>query len=325
MSKSFRAARGVAVIASLMLASVSVWAQDYPNREIRSLCNFAAGSGADILVRWYSDRLSKLTGRPVLVENRVGAQGNIATDALAKAKPDGYTINIAPASSTLAAAPHLYKSLPFDPERDFTAVTTIARLTFVIAVDAAKPINNATDLVEHLKKRPDQGFYGTGNNTGMVAAALFKDMAGLKTTGVPYKTSVQALGDLLSGSVDFIAYDATWAVGQMRAGKLRIVGVTAGNRSPSLPNIPTMAEQGFAGYDLSAWWGVVVPAGTPKPIVDRLAGWFNEITNAADTKEFLSRVATDPLPGTPEQMSAMLKTETDKWARFVNLAKIERQ
>ena len=211
--------RGAAVIASLAVASGSASAQDYPTREIRSLCNFAAGSGADILVRWYSDRLSKLTGRPVLVENRVGAQGNIATDALAKARPDGYTINIAPASSTLAAAPHLYKSLPFDPERDFTAVTTIARLTFVIAVDAAKPINNATDLVEHLKKRPDQGFYGTGNNTGMVAAALFKDMAGLKTTGVPYKTSVQALGDLLSGSVDFIAYDATWAVGQMRAGK----------------------------------------------------------------------------------------------------------
>src|SRR5438309_8527028 len=157
-----KADRAPALLAAAFfaLAAPLVAAQDYPAREIRSLCNFGAGSGADIVVRFYSDRLSKLAGKPVIVENKVGANGAIASDALAKARPDGYTIMITPASSTIAAAPYLFKNLPFDTTKDFDAVTTIASLSFVIAVDAAGPIKSVEELVAHLKQKPTSSFYG---------------------------------------------------------------------------------------------------------------------------------------------------------------------
>jgi tripartite-type tricarboxylate transporter receptor subunit TctC len=300
-------------------------AQDYPAREIRSLCNYAPGSGADIIVRFYSDRLSKLAGKPVIVENKVGAQGALATDALAKSKPDGYTILITPASSTIASAPYLFKSLPFDTDKDFQAVTTIASLSFVIMVDAAKPIHSMDELVAHLKSKPNNGFYGTTNNTGVIAAELLKAQAGLKTTYVPYKQNAQALTDLLLGQLDFLTFDATWASGQAKGGKIRILAATATKRSVALPEVPTLAELGYGGNDVSPWWGVVVAAGTPKPIVERLSAWFNQITAAEDTRRFLANSAFDPFPGSPEQMQALLKTDAARWKRYVELAKIEPQ
>jgi len=311
--------------AAIALTAPFAAAQEYPVREIRSLCNFGAGSGADILVRFYSDRLSKLAGKPVIVENKPGANGALATDALAKSKPDGYTILITPASSTIAAAPHLFKSLPFDTAKDFAAVTTIASLSFVIMVDAAKPIRSIAELVAHLKAKPNHGFYGTASNTGVIAAELFKAKAGLKTTYAPYKLNTQALTDLLLGQVDFLSYDATWASGQAQGGKIRILAATAAKRSVALPEVPTLAELGYGGNDVTPWWGVVVPAGTPKPVIDKLASWFNQITGAEDTKQFLTRTAFDPFPGSPAQMQALMKSDADRWRGYVELAKIEPQ
>jgi tripartite-type tricarboxylate transporter receptor subunit TctC len=301
-------------------------AQDYPAREIRSICNFTAGSGADIIVRFYSDRLSKLAGRPVVVDNKPGAQGVLATDFVAKAKPDGYTIMITPASSTLATAPHLFRQLPYDPLKDFASVTTINTLTFVIAVDAKRPFSSLQDLVSHLKTKPSHGLYGTGSNTGQVAAELFKATLGLSTTYVPYKANTQALTSLLQGDVDFISYDATWASTQNEPkGRLRILAVTSAKRSGTLPNVPTLAELGLKDFDVTPWWGVVVPAGTPRPVIDRLAGWFNQINAAEDTKAFLANYALDALPGTPESMAALLKKDMERWGGYVKLAKIEPQ
>ena len=310
----------------LFVLALPAWAQDYPAREIRSICNFSAGSGADIIVRFYSDRLSKLAGKPVVVENRPGVQGALASDFVAKSRPDGYTLMITPASSTIATAPHIFKKLPFDPVKDFAPVTTINSLAFVLAVDAAGPIESIKDLISHLKQKPGDGFYGTGSNSGQVAAELFKEYAGLRTTYVPYKVTTDALTGLLLGQVAFISYDATWAVTQSgQGGKLRILAATSAKRSAALPNVPTLQELGYKDFDITPWWGVVVPAGTPKPIIDRLAGWFNQITNAEDTKAFLARAALDPFPGSPEQMAALLKTETERWGRYVKLAKIEPQ
>jgi tripartite-type tricarboxylate transporter receptor subunit TctC len=316
--------RTLAAVA-FVLAAPLAFAQDYPAHEIRSLCNFGPGSGADIIVRFYSDRLSKLAGKPVIVENRPGANGALATDALAKSKPDGYTILITPASSTIASAPYLFKSLPFDTTTDFAAVATIASLPFVIMVDAARPIMSIDELVANLKSRPNQGFYGTPSNTGVIAAELFKAKAGLKTTYIPYKLNSQALTDLLLGQVDFLSYDATWASSQAKGGKVRILAVTAAKRSAALPEVPTLTELGYGGNDVTPWWGVVVAAGTPKAVVDRLAGWFNQITGAEDTKQFLANAAFDPLPGSPEQMQALLKSDAVRWKRYVELAKIEPQ
>jgi tripartite-type tricarboxylate transporter receptor subunit TctC len=311
-------------VAALLAAPVP--AQDYPAREIRSICNFAPGSGADIVVRYYSDRLAKLAGRPVVVENKPGAQGMLATDFVAKSKGDGYTILITPASSTLATAPHLFKKLPFDPLRDFAPVTTINSLAFVIAVDASKPVKTLEELVATLKAKPNHGLYGTGSNTGQVAAELLKARLGLATTYVPYKASTQALTSLLQGDVDFLSYDATWAATQMEPkGRLRVLAVTSARRSSTLPDVPTLAELGLKDFDITPWWGVVVPAGTPRPVIERLAGWFNEITSSAETKAFLARAALDAFPGSPEQMAALLRKDMERWGGYVKLAKIEPQ
>jgi tripartite-type tricarboxylate transporter receptor subunit TctC len=309
----------------LSLAALTATAQEYPAREIRSICNFAPGSGADIIVRFYSEKLAKLAGKPVVVENRPGANGAIATAELAKSRPDGHTIMITPASSTIAAAPHLFKNLPFDTTKDFAAVTTLASLSFVVMVDAAKPIHSVKDLVEHLKKKPNDGFYGTSNNTGIIAAELLKAAAGLKTTYAPYKVNTQALTDLLQGQLDFLTYDATWAVGQAKAGRVRIIAATAAKRSVAFPEVPTLKELGYGDNDVTPWWGVVVAAGTPRPLIERLAGWFNRISAEEDTKQFLARSAFDPFPGSPDQMQALMRSDAERWKRYVELAKIEPQ
>jgi tripartite-type tricarboxylate transporter receptor subunit TctC len=309
-------------LAAILAAAVpGAAAQGYPAREIHSICNFTAGSGADIVVRYYSDKLAKLAGKPVVVENRPGAQGLVATDYVAKSKPDGYTILITPASSTLATAPHIFKHVPFDPLKDFAPVTTINSLAFVIAVDAAKPVRKMDELIAQLKAKQGNGFYGTQSNTGQVSAELLKEQRGLQTVYVPFKATTDGLAALLSGDIDFLSVDATWAVTQQS--KIRILAVTSAKRAGALPDVPTMNELGFRDFDISPWWGVVVPAGTPRPIVERLARWFNEINAQDDTKQFLARAALDIFPGTPESMAALLRTETERWGRFVKLAKIE--
>jgi tripartite-type tricarboxylate transporter receptor subunit TctC len=311
------------LIALLLLCAPSVsFGQEYPAREIHSICNFAPGSGADIIVRFYSDALSKLAGKPVIVENKPGAQGSIASAYVAKSAPDGYTIHITPASSTLASAPHIWKTLPYDPMKDFAPVTTINSLSFVIAVDASKPIHKMSDLIAILKAKPGNGFYGTQSNSGQIAAELIKGSTGLQTTYVPFKVTGDAFTSLLGGSIDFMSVDATWARGQS---KVRILAVTATKRVGVLPDVPTLAEAGIPGVDVSPWWGVVVPAGTPRPIIDKLADWFNQITAAAETKQFLERAALDAMPGTPESMAALLKVEVERWGSFVKLAKIKPQ
>jgi tripartite-type tricarboxylate transporter receptor subunit TctC len=316
-------AKIAAALGALLLAA-HAWAQDYPAREIRSICNFAAGSGADIIVRFYSERLSKLAGKPVIVENKPGVQGTLASDYVAKSKPDGYTLMITPASSTLATAPFIFKKLPFDPLKDFAPVTSIASLSFVLAVDAAKPIKSIDELVKVLKAKPNHGFYGTGSNTGQVAAELFKEKLGLSTVYVPYKVTVDALAGVVGGGVDFISYDTTWAVTQ-HPHRLRILAVTAAKRQSTIPDIPTLSELGLGEFDIAPWFGVVVPAGTPRPVIDKLAGWFNDITTSPDTKAFLARASLDPFPGSPEQMASHLRTETERWGRWVRMAKIEPQ
>ena len=309
----------------LMLAfAATVRAQEYPVREIRSICNFAAGSGADIIVRYYSDRLARLAGKPVVVENKPGAQGLLATDHVAKARPDGYTILITPASSTLATAPHLFKTIPFDPLKDFATVTTLTSLAFVIAVDAAKPYRTLDQFVTALRAKQGNGFYGTQSNTGQVSAELFKEKLGLKTEYVPFKITGEAFTSLLAGNIDFMSVDATWAITQ-HPHKVRILAVTSAKRSGSLPDVPTLAELGVKDFDIAPWFGVVVPAGTPRPIVERLAGWFNQITNSEDTRQFLARSALDAFPGSPDSMAALLRSDLERWGGYVRLARIEKQ
>ena len=313
-----------AALLLFLLITTKAGAQDYPAREIRSICNFAPGSGADIVVRYYSDALAKLAGRPVVVDNKPGAQGLLASDFVAKSRPDGYTLMITPASSTLASAPHLFRKLPFDPVKDFDSVTTLLTLSFTITVDAAGPLRSVQDLVAHLKSKPGEGFYGTQSNSGQIAAELFKAKLGLKTTYVPFKVTGDAFTNLLGGNIDFMSVDSTWSA-TMHPARVRILAVTSAKRNSSLPDIPTLAELGLKDFDITPWWGVVVPAGTPRPVIDRLAGWFNQIGAQPETRQFLARQAADPFPGNPDSMAALMKADVERWGRYVKLAKIEPQ
>ena len=310
--------------AVLALAAASAGAQDYPAREIRSICNFGAGSGADIVVRYYSDRLSRVAGKPVVVENKPGAQGLLANDFVAKSRPDGYTILITPASSTLAIAPHIFKQLPFDPLKDFTPVTTLLTLSFAIGVRPENAARTIPEFIAQLKAKAGNGFYGTQSNSGQVAAELFKANTGLATAYVPFKITGDAFANLLSGNIDFMSVDSTWAA-TMHPSRVRLLAVTSAKRNPSLPDVPTLAELGFKDFDITPWWGVLVPAGTPRPIVERLAAWFNEINGDAETRTFLARQAAEAFPGTPESMAELLKSDIERWGRYVKLAKIEKQ
>ena len=309
----------------LALAAPLAAAEDYPARELHAICNYAPGSGADIMVRFYSDQLSRLAGKPVIVENKAGANGQIANDFVAKSKADGYTLLITPVSSTLTSAPYLFKQLSYDPAKDFAAVTTIATLSFVISVDAAKPIKSVPELISYLKSKQNNGFFGATSNAGLIAGELFKQGAGLNTTYVPYKANPNALADLVGGELDFIVFDSTWSLQQQTNRLTRIIAATSARRTSALSGVPTLAELGFGDIDVSPWWGVVVPAGTPAPIVAQLAGWFNRITASDAAKQFLSRSAFDPFPGTPESMAALMKTDAERWARYVKAAKIEPQ
>lgn len=310
---------------SACLSALPAAAQDYPAREIRAVSPVSPGSGGDILVRYYSDKLSKLAGKPVIVENKGGAQGIVGTEYAARARPDGYTLLITPASSMLAAQPHFFKKLSFDPFKDFTPVVPLAWLPFGIAVDGKSPIKTIGELVAHLKQKPEHGFYGMGNNSGLGTAELFKQMAGLKTVQVPYKTSAQGVGGLAGGQIDFLVWDMTFMSGQARAGRIRVLAVTSPSRSSAVPDIPTMVESGFPGFEITSWWGVVVPAGTPRPIIEKLAVWFGQISALEETRKFLHNVATDVLTGTPESMAARLKQEYERWGRLAKLARIEPQ
>jgi tripartite-type tricarboxylate transporter receptor subunit TctC len=312
----------LAAVAVLSLPFHAALAQDYPAREIHAICNYAAGSGADLIVRFYSDQLARLAGKPVIVENKPGAQGMVANDYVAKSRPDGYTLLVTPVSSTVNIAPSIFKKLTYDPKNDLAAVTTLATVSFTIAVDAKSPVKTMHELVARLKSKPGHGFYGATSNAGNISGELFKTKAGLTTTYVPYKANPNALADLLSGQLDFISFDSTWTQQQQHNGFVRILAVTSAKRSGALPDVPTMQESGFRDYDVTPWWGVLVPAGTPRPVIEKLAGWFNEITNSADGRKFLAQSAFDPFPGTPDAMDKLLKSDFERWDRYAKAAKI---
>jgi tripartite-type tricarboxylate transporter receptor subunit TctC len=296
-------------------------AQDYPSREIYSVVNFGPGSGMDIMIRYYSAKLAELAGKSVIVVNKAGAQGNIATEYLVRSKPDGYTIMITPASATLAAAASLFKKLPFDPAKDIQPVVLLAKLEFVIAVDGKSSIRSISDLTQALKRKHGNGAYGTTSNTGIVSAELYEQRAGLQTNQVVYKGN-ELFNDLHGGHLDFISMAPTSLAEPIRTGKMRGLAVTSSTRLGLLPEPPTMAESGFPDYDLIPWIGLVVPSGTPQPIVDKLAAWHRQINSTAETQEKLILFGMDPLEGDAAAMAARIKSDTEKWAAFVKLAKI---
>ena len=298
-------------------------AQSYPSQDIHVVCAYPAGSGADVFVRYYAEKLRLATGRNVLVENKPGAVSNIATEYVARAKPDGYTIYIQGGSS-IAANMSLFKNPPVDVGKAIQVVAPLNKQPYMLAVDAKKPWKSVQELIAYLKQKKDKASFGTSNPPGKVMAAIFKSSTGIDAVEVQYRTSFDTANDLASGALDYATYDPVYSMTQAREGKLRILGISTAARLQASPELLTMKEQGV-DMDLLGWFAAMVPMGTPKPVVDYLNKVFNQINGTEESKKFLNSIGGDPWLTTPEIGQARMIQDVKDWAGYARTAKIEPQ
>lgn len=314
-----------AALAAVTLALGAPASAQYPDRNVRVLLGLAAGGGADIVARYYIDKLREVSGGTFYLENRVGASGNIASDTLAKAKPDGYTLMMA-ASASQGGNRFLYKNLPFDFDRDIEPITTFYQLGFVLLVNPEKtPVNSVAELTALLKAKNGKATYGWAVTSSIASAVLYITAAEIPAIQVGYKTTANAVSDLIAGQVDFVFADVVYASGLAKQGKVKILANSADRRASSLPDIPTMTEVGLKDATQTPWWAVWGPRGLPAEVVDKMNKWVNQITAMPATQEFLTTQGADPLPGNPEQTRLKLQDAVATWKRVVTLAKIEPQ
>lgn len=295
----------------------------YPERQIHVLVGFPPGSGADILGRYFSRKLSEVAGKPVIVENKPGATSNIAVGLAAKAKPDGYTI-LYSANSNMAGNRFLFKDLPFDTVTDFIPVAQLSQTTFFPIVAPNSPVATIADLTAALKANPRAKFAYT-NQIGLLATEFYKAAAGITAVPVSYRTATDALPDITSGAVDFMIIDGTFGMGQIKAGRIKPLAVTTAQRLETMPNLPTMIEAGVPNFDFASWWAAWLPKGAHPDIVARLEGWFLKITALPETREFLAGTAGTPLSGGSAATRTKQLAEIEKWAVATKAAGIKPQ
>jgi len=306
-----------------MLFAATAHAQNYPSQTVHFICAFPAGSGADIIVRWYAEKLRPLMGQTILVENRVGALGNLATEYVARSKPDGHTIYLTGATA-ITTSKYLFKNQSIDAARDLVVAASLNRQSTMLIVAANKPLNTVADLTAYLKSRKDAGTYGQTNPNARVMGALYKEYAQVDATEVGYRALAELLNDLTSGALDFAFVDNISATSLAREGKVRILGMSTPQRLQSSPDIPTMAEQGIP-INLTAWFAAIVPSATPQPVINHINKLFNQVTSSDDGKKFLGGLPSDPWPTTPEEARANIEREIKAWGEYVRIAKIEPQ
>jgi tripartite-type tricarboxylate transporter receptor subunit TctC len=287
----------------------------YPAKPIRLIVGQAPGGGLDIIARALAQKLTETLGQAVVVDNRPGAAGTLGSALAAKSPGDGYVAMIV--SVTYSINPSLYRNLPFDPVRDFQPVTLIATAPFLLLVNPAVPVKTMRELIAHAKDRPGQLNYGSGGigNSGHLAAVLFSSMAGIVLTHVPYKGTGLAMTDLLSGQLQLMFNSLIQGLPYARNGKLTTLAITSAQRSAVVPELPTVAESGLPDYEFSSWYGLVVPSGTPRQIIDKLNA---EIVRALSQPDFRQRLAKDgsePIGSTPERFAAHLAAEMSKWEK----------
>ena len=310
-------------IAAALFGAGAAKAQQYPSQDIHFICGFAPGSGADIIVRFYAEKVRVLSGRNIIVENRVGAIGNIATEYVARSKPDGYTVYITGASA-LAASQNISKNPSVDVGKQLQIVGTINKQPVMIGVRADGPIKTMAELTALLKSKGDKASYATSNPTAKVVGAMYKQRAGLTAVDVSYRSSADYLNDLASGNIDYAIPDNVFAVAQARAGRMRILAVSTGQRMKAAPEYPSMTELGYP-MDLQGWWAGLVPAGTPRPVVEQLGKWISEVTASEDGKAFLASIASDPWVTSPDEAQAFFLKQIEQWGEYVRIANIEKQ
>ena len=302
----------------LLVASAAM-AQSFPQRPVRIVVPYPPGSGTDIVARILGQKLSEGWGQQVIVDNRPGAGAIIGVDAVAKAAPDGYTIGIAD-TGPLAINPALYPKLPYHPVRDFAPVTVVATLPFILVVNPGVPAMNVAELVALAKSKPGQINYASVGNGSAVhlATELFKSRAGINLTHIPYKGSAPALQGVLSGEASVMFVNLLSAMPLVKAGRLRALAASPGTRIGALPDLPTIAEAGVPGYEFEAWFGIVAPAGTPKPVVDRLNQELRRVIALPEVRDLLvNKGGFEPVGSTVESFTSLIPSEMERWGKLV--------
>lgn len=318
---------GAALLSAGLLGSAAM-AQDanYPSREVHVIAAFPPGSGADVYTRYFAENTRPFLGPNTVfvVENKVGASGNVAINHVARSKPDGYTMLIH-APSAIAANQSLFKNPGYDATTAFDVLGSVCRLPFTVSVSTKGPYKTMADLIAAIKKKGDKASYGTTAPTGQVAGALMKSILNIPIVEVPYRTAADSVNDLNSGAVDYVMYDPIFAMPKHRSGDLRVLAISSKERMTTAPDIPTMHETGIPGVDVVGWWGVAVPTGVPQPIKDKIAEAFRKMAEKPETKKWLADLGGDPwIVGPAEAQAQMLKDIKD-WASFVKIAKMEPQ
>lgn len=310
--------------ASLLTAAPFMHAQTpaYPARPVTIIVPFGPGNAYDTMARALADRLREATGQAFIVEAKQGALGSVAASHVARAPADGYTLLFG-ANSTHAANVHLFKKLAYDPVADFAPITTLATIPQVLVVSPTLKVNTLRELITLARSLPGKLNYGSSSATGRVATEAFRQAAGIDAVHIPYKTSAQAITDLISGQLHFLITDAGLGVAQSQGGKVKALGITSAQRVPAVSDMPTIAEAGVPGYEFTAWLALFAPAKTPQPVVARLSELVNGIIKSAAMQESLSRLYALPYPGSPDALKQLVDKDTARWGQLIKAAGIE--
>jgi tripartite-type tricarboxylate transporter receptor subunit TctC len=298
-------------------------AQAFPNKSVRLIVPFVAGGATDIVARLVAQKLSAAWGQPVVVENRGGAGGNIGADAVAKSPADGYTILVT-SGSIVTVNPHMYAKMPFDAKKDLAPITNLASGPQVLVVHPAVPAKNVKELVALAKSKPGQlnfGSAGIGSQVHMAAEA-FVYAAGIEAQHIPYKGEAVAFTDLAGGQVQFMVGNIAGATGHIQSGRIRALGVTSAKRSPQLPDVPTVAEAGLPGFENTGWFGFMAPAGTPKPIIDKIHADTVKVLADQEVKDRLTQLGMAPVGNSPADFTKEIAVEYERWGKVVTARKI---
>jgi len=313
--------RALACALPLATGCAGAIAAIYPERPIRLILPFPAGGATDFMARTLGQKLGERLGQPVVIDNRAGAGGAVAAEAVASAAPDGYTLFFA-TMGTLAINPSLYPKLRYDPVKDFAPIAITHATANVLVVHPQVAAKNVAELIVLGRARPGELTFGSAGNgsSSHLAGEYFKSLAGIEMTHVPYKGTSPALVDLLSGRISMMFDTIQVHVENIASGKVRALGVTSAERTPALPGVPTIAESGLPGYDVSIWLGVLAPAGTPKAVINRLNADIVKVMGEAEMKKQMLGAGIDARSSTPEQFAATVKADTLKWAKIVKAA-----
>jgi tripartite-type tricarboxylate transporter receptor subunit TctC len=302
---------------------VSALAQNYPSKPVKVVVGYAAGGAVDVVARTIGQSLQTSLGQAFIVENKPGAGTNIAVKSVITAEPDGYTLMMA--ANALAANMSLYQPQPFDAEKDLVAVSLVGRVPVVIAANANAPFANVKQLIEAAKGKPNTIAYGSPGNgsTPHMAIELFARAAGIDLQHIPYRGGSPAITDTIGGQVPLVAVNALEVLPHVKSGKLKVLGVLSANRSANYPDVPTMAESGFPGFEASVWYGLVAPAATPKPIVAKLHAEVQKALQTKEVRERMNAVGGEVVPGSAEMFSNLIRSERVRYDKLVREANIK--